>query len=177
VYITVSNSNVSTVTATAITFDKTYAAVSAGENTTVNIAGGLPNANYVSTNTYADIATASLSGNVLTITGKSTGFTSISVCSSTGNCASLFVIVSAKKVTSTTTNINKYVFTKPLKFGMTSNEVKELQIKLKELGYLTATPTGYYGNQTVAAVKKFQKAKGLEQLGTVGPGTRAALNK
>jgi hypothetical protein len=177
VYITVSNPVTTTTVSTAITFDKTYGVVNVGENVNVNVFGGLTNANYISANTNAEAASATLANNVLTITGKTVGFTNVTICSTTSNCASLFVIVSAKKVTNTTANINKYVFTKPLKFGMTSSEVRELQVKLKELGYLTATPTGYYGNQTVAAVKKFQKAKGLEQLGSVGPGTRAALNK
>ena len=54
--------------------------------------------------------------------------------------------------------------------------MKELQQKLKDLGYYTYAITGTYGPITVKAVKAFQKAHKLAQLGSVGPGTRAALN-
>jgi peptidoglycan hydrolase-like protein with peptidoglycan-binding domain len=52
-----------------------------------------------------------------------------------------------------------------------------LQNRLIEGGYLSAQATGYYGQATVAAVKAYQKANGIEPLGYVGPATRAALNK
>lgn len=71
----------------------------------------------------------------------------------------------------------KYVFTKALSQGSSGTEVLELQKRLKSEGYLTATPNGNYGPATVAAVKAYQKAKGLSQLGNVGPATRAALNR
>ena len=59
---------------------------------------------------------------------------------------------------------------------MSGNEVLELQKRLAAEGLLTATPNGYFGNATEAAVKAYQKAHGLDQKGFVGPGTRAALN-
>jgi len=43
-------------------------------------------------------------------------------------------------------------------------------------GYLNATAVGYFGPLTEKAVKAFQKDHNLDQLGVVGPGTRAALN-
>jgi hypothetical protein len=84
---------------------------------------------------------------------------------------------SAQGNTSSGSSSTKYVFTKALSSGSSGTEVLELQKRLKSEGYLTATPNGNYGPATVAAVKAYQKAKGLSQLGTVGPGTRAALNK
>lgn len=63
-----------------------------------------------------------------------------------------------------------------LKSGSSGDEVLCLQKMLVKSGYLSATPNGNYGPATMAAVKAFQKAKGLDQLGVVGPGTRAALN-
>jgi peptidoglycan hydrolase-like protein with peptidoglycan-binding domain len=54
--------------------------------------------------------------------------------------------------------------------------VLRLQNILAKLGYLAATPNGNYGPATIEAVIKFQQAKGLAQLGVVGPATRAALN-
>jgi peptidoglycan hydrolase-like protein with peptidoglycan-binding domain len=69
-----------------------------------------------------------------------------------------------------------YTFTSYLKPGMRGDEVLELQKVLAALGLLTATPNGYFGVGTTAAVQEFQKQHGLEQLGVVGPATRAALN-
>jgi peptidoglycan hydrolase-like protein with peptidoglycan-binding domain len=59
---------------------------------------------------------------------------------------------------------------------MQGNAVTELQTLLVQQGFLSATPNGYFGPLTVAAVEKFQAAHGLAQLGVVGPATRAALN-
>ncbi len=69
-----------------------------------------------------------------------------------------------------------FTFTLALKQGSENDEVLELQKLLQKEGYLKVAPNGYYGPSTVAAVKKFQAAKKLSQLGTVGPGTRTALN-
>lgn len=64
-----------------------------------------------------------------------------------------------------------------LKIGSRGDEVKSIQISLKELGYFTyPRVTGYYGSITEAAVKRFQKANNLEADGVVGRNTREALN-
>ncbi len=70
-----------------------------------------------------------------------------------------------------------YVFTTYMGVGSSGAAVTALQNKLTALGLYQGPVTGYYGNLTAAAVKKFQKANGLDQFGYVGPGTRAALNK
>lgn len=67
-------------------------------------------------------------------------------------------------------------FSLPLAVGASGTEVSELQKKLTSLGYYSGVVNGSFDALTVAAVKKFQAAKGLEQVGSVGPGTRAALN-
>lgn len=70
-----------------------------------------------------------------------------------------------------TTTTGGYCFNTDLKLGMTSSDVKNLQIVLK------VTPTsGYFGPLTLAAVKKFQAENGIPQTGYVGPLTRTALN-
>ena len=62
-------------------------------------------------------------------------------------------------------------FNTDLQKGMTSDDVKNLQIKL------AVTPTsGYFGPITFAAVKTFQTAHGIINTGYVGPLTRTALN-
>jgi peptidoglycan hydrolase-like protein with peptidoglycan-binding domain len=67
-------------------------------------------------------------------------------------------------------------FTTYLYSGMEGDEVLKLQKVLKEQGFFSVEPNGSFGPLTVLAVKKFQVAHGLSQLGVVGPGTRAALN-
>ena len=50
-----------------------------------------------------------------------------------------------------------------------------LQEKLARLGFFRATPTGYFGRLTQAAVKDFQRAFGLEPDGIAGPRTMNAI--
>ena len=64
-----------------------------------------------------------------------------------------------------------------LKRGMTSDDVKDLQQALKDLGYFPSSTkvTGYYGSQTQLAVQKFQKASSLAQDGIAGKNTLEKL--
>ena len=72
----------------------------------------------------------------------------------------------------------KYNFSQKLSFGLRNNEVTELHKKLIADGFLKiASPTGYFGSQTLKAVKDFQTANGLVSDGIVGPKTREILNK
>ena len=64
-----------------------------------------------------------------------------------------------------------------LKVGSSGKEVKTVQSSLKELGYYKyGKITGYYGDVTKAAVKRFQKANGTYADGIVGKKTLALLN-
>jgi peptidoglycan hydrolase-like protein with peptidoglycan-binding domain len=63
-------------------------------------------------------------------------------------------------------------------FGLSGDDVKQLQQFLKDKGYYTYPEiTGYFGQITKEAVMVFQKANGIEPLGGVGPQTRAAIEK
>ena len=62
-----------------------------------------------------------------------------------------------------------------LSYGTQSPEVKQYQEILKRLGYLTTEPDGTYGNDTVAAVKRFQERNGLIPDGYLGPKTKKLL--
>lgn len=77
----------------------------------------------------------------------------------------------AAKVTTTITPTSS-----SLSEGSSGQGVTDVQIKLKALGYLSATPTGYFGPLTKAAVIAFQKNNGVDPIGIVGPATRAALS-
>ena len=63
-----------------------------------------------------------------------------------------------------------------LAYGEKSDMVLSSQQRLKELGYLTTTPDGAYGDDTVAAVKQFQSRNDQVVDGYLGPSTRIALN-
>jgi hypothetical protein len=64
-----------------------------------------------------------------------------------------------------------------MKFGPDSQiaRVIELQNALTEAGFLKGGVTGYFGVNTLKAVKKYQKANSINPTGFVGEKTRAAL--
>ena len=57
------------------------------------------------------------------------------------------------------------------KYGSTGSEVKQIQQKLKSLGYYNGTVDGIYGTKTKNAVIAFQKNCGLTADGIAGPKT------
>ncbi|MDR1563870.1 MAG: peptidoglycan-binding protein [Oscillospiraceae bacterium] len=63
-----------------------------------------------------------------------------------------------------------------LKLGSRGDEVKALQKRLIELGYLTGSADGVFGQGTEDAVKAFQQRAGLTTDGVAGKGTLAKLN-
>lgn len=62
-----------------------------------------------------------------------------------------------------------------LEKGMMGEPVKKLQRALRDLGYYEGKCDGYYGDDTVAAVKRFQRDKGLSQDGKAGRATQRYL--
>lgn len=62
-----------------------------------------------------------------------------------------------------------------LSYGEKSDVVLSCQQRLKDLGYLTTTPDGAYGDDTVVAVKQFQSRNDLVVDGYLGPSTRITL--
>ena len=61
--------------------------------------------------------------------------------------------------------------------GSKGNEVKQLQEQLKAAGFDPGGADGIYGNNTAAAVRAYQKAKGLTVDGIAGVQTLGSLNK
>ncbi len=57
------------------------------------------------------------------------------------------------------------------KYGSTGNEVRNIQKKLKELGYYKGSVDGIYGSRTKTAVTKFQRNCGITADGIAGPKT------
>lgn len=72
-------------------------------------------------------------------------------------------------------SLEAYVKSKwPLGRGSRGNVVKEMQKRLKELGYTVSTD-GVFGGQTTRALRKFQREAGLEDDGFFGKGSMKAL--
>lgn len=61
--------------------------------------------------------------------------------------------------------------------GQRSSEVYRLQQDLKELGYFTVNPTGYFGSITKTAVVNFQRSNNLLVDGIVGPQTSGQIQR
>ena len=61
------------------------------------------------------------------------------------------------------------------KYGSRSDEVTQIQTKLKRWGYYNGNIDGIYGTQTLNAVKWFQSKNGLIVDGIAGPKTLAAM--
>ncbi len=80
-----------------------------------------------------------------------------------------------------------FVFTQDMKYGETSENVRQLQKRLIDLGYsIPSGPTTYFGDQTRTALIKYQDDKGIsitfaqryiKSFSVCGPKTREALNR
>ena len=62
-----------------------------------------------------------------------------------------------------------------LEVGSKGADVTKVQNRLIQWGYLAGAADGRYGEQTRAAVERFQRANGLAADGRVGPKTAAAM--
>lgn len=64
-----------------------------------------------------------------------------------------------------------------LQRGSQGTAVSQLQNRLRSVGVYNGPVTGYYGELTEAAVRKFQMSRGLSVNGVAGPTTLGALQK
>lgn len=64
-----------------------------------------------------------------------------------------------------------------LQRGDNNAQVKNVQSCLRRLGHFNGPVNGNFGSITEAAVKKFQRANGISDIGKVGPKTQAALQR
>ena len=78
--------------------------------------------------------------------------------------------------TGSSTSPAAYKFTTDLFPGMSSTAVMNLQKILVKKGYLKAAPTGYFGLQTQAAMRLWQRDNGISATGNLGPLSRAKMN-
>lgn len=85
--------------------------------------------------------------------------------------------LTAVAVVATTPAVGKAVFMRGLSVGSKGDDVRNLQTRLLNEGFFKGSITGYFGPLTQVAVKAYQAKYGIDQLGIVGPATRAQLNK
>jgi hypothetical protein len=97
--------------------------------------------------------------------------------SNTGSTTSNTNSSSSTTKPATTATKPAYKFTKYLTVGSKGADVTALQTRLKYEGVYSGPITGFFGAQTYAGVKAYQKKYKIDQLGVVGPSTRASLNK
>jgi hypothetical protein len=87
------------------------------------------------------------------------------------------VSASASNISSIANASAGYDFSQYLYNGSTGPQVTALQERLTTDGIYSGPITGTFGPLTKAAVKAYQAKHGLDQLGVVGPATRALLNQ
>ncbi|MDP1709355.1 MAG: peptidoglycan-binding domain-containing protein, partial [Candidatus Komeilibacteria bacterium] len=151
-------------------------------------------------NSNPDVVTADIKGSssIAITAGPATGSATIAVCSAAtpSDCAHIYVLsiapaiipetpAAAAAITGNTSlnpqvkgeTVSNYKFNKQLATGASGTDVRELQTRLTAEKVYSGPITGFFGAQTRAAVKLYQKNHGLSQVGVLGPATRALLNK
>ena len=104
---------------------------------------------------------------------KEPATTNTSTNTSTSTSTNSSTNTSTNKTTSSSNSGLVSSLSGTISYGQSGSKVKALQKALNALGYNCGTVDGKFGNKTLAAVKKFQKAMGLTQDGKVGPKTKA----
>jgi hypothetical protein len=95
-YLTVGGSSVSG----SLSFSQTSLSIVVGQVASVTVSGG--NGYYVSGNTNSGVASQTLSGGTLSISGLANGATTITVCSAANGCGSVYVTVGSSSGTGQT---------------------------------------------------------------------------
>jgi archaellin len=89
------------VTNSVISFSQNNVTLNIGQTGTVTLYGSSSGSYYVNSNSNSSVASASISGNTISLYGNSSGSSNISVCSSGATCSTLYVNVSGNSSSST----------------------------------------------------------------------------
>lgn len=117
------------------------------------------------------------SGVILTPTQNPNGMITLTTPTAYISIVTPYVATSPAPVTSATPGVSTATATPSVyKLGTSGNVVRSIQSRLKQLGYLTGTVDGDFGEATQAAVKAFQANNGLNPDGVVGKQTFDKLN-
>jgi len=165
----------SSTSASTIILSPSSISLKSGTGSIITIMGG--SSYYLSKNSNPSVVSIAIVGNKAIVAGLSTGTADLTICQTSGQCATLGVTVTSGTSPNSSTNSSKYKFKGLLYIGIISDEVLELQKRLAEEGYFNGPATGKFGGLTYSAVVEYQKAHGIRQTGNVGEATRAALNE
>ena len=175
--------NSSTSSSSSPSFSQSTVSLNVGTSSTISVYG--TGSYFIYNNTSPSVASAQINGSTVVVNGLMAGTTNVSICQgSSSYCSILYVTVTPITSTTTTTTTttttpvvteNYFSLSRYLGPGDKGDDVLQLQKALVKLGLLSATPNGYYGVGTTAAVKKFQKNYSIRQTGNVGPSTKNAI--
>ncbi len=146
-------------TCTASDAVSVFLPVAASSNVTVTVGS--------SACTVPTTSTSNTSGSSSGRGGGGGGGTTLPITPATPNPALPALIAAAPQA----------AFNRGLSVGSTGDDVRNLQTRLLSEGFFKGEATGYFGPITQKAVKAYQAKYGINQLGIVGPATRAQLNK
>jgi hypothetical protein len=158
-------------------FSQSSISLIVGTNTIISIYGS--GNFFMNSNSNSNIASVQVNGSTALIYGLTVGTSNVSICQgSSSYCATLTVNVTSNlppaqisaPPVETYFKLNRY-----LGPGDKGSDVLELQNVLKNLGFLSADPTGHYGPATILAIKKLQKKYAIKQTGNIGVSTKAKL--
>lgn len=114
--------------------------------------------------------------NGLTVDGKAGSYTLDKLYSSSAKRATSAVTPTPRRTATPTPRATAVPDTDVyLETGSTGSKVRTLQTRLIELGWLSGSADGSYGDATAYAVKAFQKKHGLWEDGKAGPDTLTLL--
>ena len=88
---------------------------------------------------------------------------------------SIWIDASPDRVFECRSDTHVLQLTRELEPGMSGDDVAALQTRLNRLGLLAASPNGFYGAQTTAAVESFQTTSSLPITGVADIDTLDAL--
>lgn len=125
----------------------------------------------------AKILTVLSKGATVTIQGSSGSWYKVTYGKYTGYVSAKYIKKGNGSTSSSSSASSSSSSSSALKAGCSGSKVKEMQKKLKKLGYYSGNADGDFGSGTEAAVKKFQKAKGLKADGVAGSQTLQAIDK
>ncbi|MCF7865321.1 MAG: peptidoglycan-binding protein [Candidatus Pacebacteria bacterium] len=125
----------------------------------------------VSSTTSPILVVATTSTSTIAVVGATVGFSSSSTPVISSATSTVNPYISTNE-----TSVNQKAFLRDMRYKDENPDVLMLQRLLAAQGFLAATPNGYFGRATKAAVMKFQRTHSLPASGFFGPMSRAVAN-